>query len=379
MLAAEASDYRTLYLLKEDDHKDYFKSAKIGLIYVDSECKVRSINREAEKLCGVNRARVIGEKAETAFGHFGETFIRLFILADYDDFHSVNSRIQQEEKSLYLHGDAIRLRDAHGDSTGIVVVLQDVSEIRSTLRQIQTTQLLMSMGELAAGIAHHVRTPLTTISGYLQIMLNRLENDQYTVRRDVVEMLLDEVSYINTVVKELVMFANPPLQKAPGVTLNRILDESLLLVFKQLGGEKITITKLLAENLPPITADANLLQQAFVNILQNAMEAMPDTGELGIRTWLHSDLNMLVIAVTDNGCGVDPGILARIFEPFYTTKLDRMGLGLPIAHRIISEHGGFIHVSSNERMGTKVHVYLPIVNDRLHQVSRVHQQILNLQ
>jgi two-component system sensor histidine kinase AtoS len=237
----------------------------------------------------------------------------------------------------------------------------------------------MSMGELAAGVAHHIRTPLTTISGYLQIMLNRLENDQYTVRRDIVEMLLDEVSYINTVVKELVMFAKPPLQKEPGVEINHILDESLLLVFKQMGGERINIVKEFADNLPAINADANLLQQAFVNILQNAMEAMPDVGEVGIRTWIRSDLNMLVVAVTDVGCGVDPGIMSRIFEPFYTTKLDRVGLGLPIAHRVVSEHGGFIHISSNDGIGTKVHVYLPIVDDRSRQISSVHQQILNLQ
>ena len=379
MFATENSEYRTLYIMKEDDPKEYFKTAKIGLIYVDSSCKVRSINREAEKMCGVNRAKVIGQTAHEAFCHFGDQFVRLFKLADYEDFQTYNSRFLQQEKTCYFHADAIRLRDAQGDSTGIVVVLQDVSEIRTTLRQIQTTQLLMSMGELAAGVAHHVRTPLTTISGYLQIMLNRLDNDQYTVRRDIVEMLLDEVSYINNVVKELIMFAKPPLQKQPGVSINQILDESLLLVFKEFGGENINIAKDLAESLPKINADANLLQQVFVNILQNAMESMPEVGEVGIRSWLHADLNMLVVAITDVGCGVDPGIMSRIFEPFYTTKLDRVGLGLPIAHRIISEHGGFIHVNSNERRGTKVHVYLPIVDDRLRQISAVHQQILNLQ
>ncbi|MDU4960735.1 MAG: ATP-binding protein [Sporomusaceae bacterium] len=379
MYSAENGDYRTFYLMKEDDPKEYFKSAKIGLVYVDSCGKVRSLNREAEKMCGVNRAQVIGQTADQSFSHFGRQFVRLFTLAEYEDFQTYNSRIVQDEKTCYFHADAIRLRDGQGNSSGIVVVLQDVSEIRTTLRQIQTTQLLMSMGELAAGVAHHVRTPLTTISGYLQIMLNRLDNDQYTVRRDIVEMMLDEVSYINHVVKELVMFAKPPLQKQPGVNINRVLDESLLLVFKQMGGERIGIVKSLADGLPKINADSNLLQQAFVNILQNAMEAMPDVGEVSIRSWLHADLNMLVIAIADVGCGVDPGILSRIFEPFYTTKLDRVGLGLPIAHRIVSEHGGFIHISSNERIGTKVHVYLPIVEDQLRQISAVHQQILNLQ
>ena len=379
MFATDNCDYRTVYMVKEEDPKEYFKTAKVGLIYIDTAGKVRSLNREAEKLCGVNRAKVIGNDATEAFSHFGDSFTRLFNLADYEEFQTFNSRVLLSDKFCYLHGDAIRLRDGQGDSAGVIVVLQDVSEIRSTLRQIQTTQLLLSMGELAAGVAHHVRTPLTTISGYLQIMLSRIENDQYTVRRDIIEMLLDEVSHINSVVKELVMFAKPPVQKKPGVAINRILDESLLLVFKQMGGENINISKSLADKLPHICADANLLQQAFVNIMQNAMEAMPDIGEIGVRTWLHSELNMVVIAITDTGCGVDPGILSRVFEPFYTTKLDRMGLGLPIAHRIVSEHGGFIHISSNERSGTKVHIYLPIVDDRLRKISAVHQQILNLQ
>ena len=147
MFTMDNCDYRTLYIMKEDDPKEYFKSAKIGLIYVDNMSKIRSLNREAEKLCGVNRAKVIGQDPGDAFCHFGDTFVRLFYLAEYEDFQSYNSRILfQEDKTRFLHGDAIRLRDAQGDSTGIVVVLQDVSEIRTTLRQIQTTQLLMTMG-----------------------------------------------------------------------------------------------------------------------------------------------------------------------------------------------------------------------------------------
>ncbi|MPM79535.1 Sensor protein FixL [bioreactor metagenome] len=113
--------------------------------------------------------------------------------------------------------------------------------------------------------------------------------------------------------------------------------------------------------------------------MQNAVEAMPDEGVLTLKTWLNSDLNMIVIAITDTGAGVATEILPRVFEPFYTTKLDRMGLGLPIAHRIVSEHGGFINISSDEKGGTKVSIYMPIIDGRLNHLSIVHQQILNLQ
>jgi two-component system sensor histidine kinase AtoS len=126
-------------------------------------------------------------------------------------------------------------------------------------------------------------------------------------------------------------------------------------------------------------ADGNNLKQALVNIMQNAMEAMVDEGTLTVRTWLHAELNMLVVAIADTGVGIGQEILPRAFEPFYTTKLDRMGLGLPIAHRIVSEHGGFINISADEVKGTKVHVYLPINDDRIRRLTVVHQQILNLQ
>lgn len=256
---------------------------------------------------------------------------------------------------------------------------QDMIALRAGVKQFQTTQMLLFLADLAAGVAHHVRTPLTTISGYLQMMLYRMENDRCTVRREVMETMLTEASYINNVVKELVLFANPPVQKQPDIKVNQLIEESLILTFKELGGENIDINKQLAGNLATITADANLLKQVLVNIMENAVEAMPERGTLGVRSWLNAKLNMLVIAISDTGTGMAPEIFARIFEPFYTTKLEGMGLGLPIAHRIINEHGGFIHISPGKTCGTEVHVYLPIVDQGAGEMNVVHQQVLNLQ
>ena len=158
-----------------------------------------------------------------------------------------------------------------------------------------------------------------------------------------------------------------------------MIEDALRLTFKELGGENINISKQLADSLPPIYADSNLIKQAVVNIMQNAMEAMASEGVIGVRSWQNAELNMLVVAITDTGPGINSEILPRVFEPFYTSKLDRMGLGLPIAHRIIAEHGGFINISSGDKGGTKVHIYLPIFNDTIRQLKIVHQQILNLQ
>ena len=380
MLAADAINNKVIYLAKEDDYKEYFERTSNGIICLDSSLRIRNLNREAERICSIDRTMVLGKKADSVFRDYGPSFLRMFTLSDYDDMYTTNLKVNIKEQIVYLHVDSLKTVDTFGKMNGMIVIMQDISAVRAAIKQIQTTQMLMSLGELAAGVAHHVRTPLTTIGGYLQVMLSRLKDDRYTVRREVLEMLLGEVSYINDVVKELVLFAKPPIKKTPGVNINRLVEQSLLLTFKELGGEKITINKQLTESLPIINADSNLIEQAIVNIIQNAVEAMPDEGLLTLKTWLNADLNMLVISISDTGAGVPPEMLSRVFEPFYTTKLDRMGLGLPIAYRIVSEHGGFINISADEQHGgTKVHIYLPIIDGRLNHLTVVHQQILNLQ
>lgn len=379
MQLLETSQHKLLYLTREDDYKECFETTTNGIIHLDSGMRIKNLNREAERICGVGRSATLGKRVDIALEKLGENFLKIFDLLEYEDVKTKNLKIKMNDQFIYINVDTLRLLDSSGEVNGMIVILQDVSAVRAAIKQIQTTQMLMSLGELAAGVAHHVRTPLTTISGYLQIMLGRLQDDQYTVRRDVLETLLGEVSYINGVVKELILFAKPPIQKRPGVEINRLLEEALLLTFTQVGGEKISIKKQLAKQLPLITADDNLIKQAVVNIIQNAIESMPEEGILNVKTWLNVDLSMLVIAINDTGAGVVSEILPRVFEPFYTTKADRMGLGLPIANRIVAEHGGFVNISPGETGGTKVHIYLPIIDHRMNRLAVVHQQILNLQ
>jgi len=379
LYSAEAYDSNYLCQAREEEYQDYFESAKTGIMFLDAGLRVKNLNREVEAIFCIDRAQIIGKRADVAFHRFGDKFLKTFAISEYDDFYTTTVRLKLKDHFGYIHVDSLKLCDACGSLNGIIIIIQDISAVRATIKQIQTTKMLMSLGELAAGVAHHVRTPLTTISGYLQVMLGRMEDDRHVVRREVLEMLLDEVSYINNVVKELILFAKPPINKTPNVNINRLLEDALRLTFNELGGEKIEIDKQMSENLPDITVDANLMKQAMVNIMQNALEAMADKGSISIRTWLQSELNMVAIAINDTGAGVSPQILHRVFEPFYTTKLERMGLGLPTAHRIISEHSGFININTGEKGGTRVHIYLPIIDERLRSISVMHQQILNLQ
>lgn len=368
-------------LVQEDDYKEYFDNATTGVVYLDVNHRIKNLNNEAKRICHLDHHDIIGRKAELVFADFGDEFLNIFSVGKDEEIKCGTMKIKINGQQIYLQVNTLRIFDNTGSVVGHIIIMQDVSAVRAALKQIHTTKMLMSLGEVAAGVAHHVRTPLTTISGYLQLMLGRLENDKYTVKRDILEGLLGEVSYINNVVKELIMFAKPSVVKKPGVDINRILNEALLLTFNHFGNEEIQLQRQIIKGLPTITGDASLLQQALVNILQNALEAMGGKGVLAVKTWRDYETNMLVISIVDTGAGVPTEILPKVFEPFYTTKLDRMGLGLPIAYRIVAEHGGFINLTlaTGDTTGTKVHIYLPVLEDNSRRLSVVHQQVLNLQ
>lgn len=366
--------------LEEDGCREYFNNTTTGVIYLDGKQRIKSLNGEAERICRMTCETAKGQDAKTAFLHMGEAFLRIFSDGG-EEADSGTVRIVLNHQSMYLHINRLQLQDFKGEAAGYIVIMQDVSAVRAALKQIHTTKLLMSLGEVAAGVAHHVRTPLTTIGGYLQTMLSRMEDDKYTVKKDVLEGLLGEVSYINDVVKELVMFAKPSVLKKPGVDVNKVLNDALLMTFRHYGSEGIQLKRQIIQGLPTINGDASLLQQALANILQNAMEAIGEEGTLTVKTWRDYENNMLVLSVSDTGDGILPEILPKVFEPFYTTKLDRLGLGLPVAYRIIAEHAGFIHfsLSAKESTGTTVRVYLPLVEEKNQRSSVMYQQVLNLQ
>ena len=249
-------------LVQEDDYKEYFDNATTGVVYLDVNHRIKNLNNEAKRICHLDHHDIIGRKAELVFADFGDEFLNIFSVGKDEEIKCGTMKIKINGQQIYLQVNTLRIFDNTGSVVGHIIIMQDVSAVRAALKQIHTTKMLMSLGEVAAGVAHHVRTPLTTISGYLQLMLGRLENDKYTVKRDILEGLLGEVSYINNVVKELIMFAKPSVVKKPGVDINRILNEALLLTFNHFGNEEIQLQRQIIKGLPTITGDASLLQQA---------------------------------------------------------------------------------------------------------------------
>jgi len=234
-------------------------------------------------------------------------------------------------------------------------------ELESLYRQqIQRADRLASLGELASSIAHEIKNPLGGISGAIQI----LREDYHTgdTRRGVLEEILRQIQRLDKTTKDLLSFARPSPPLLGMTNINSVIEKALLLVEPQAKKQRVEIITHLDSNLPNTMADEEQIQQCLLNLCLNGVQAMPDGGQLIVKTearyFLMSEI--ILITIQDTGTGIPQEHMSRIFEPFYTTKAQGTGLGLSIARSIVEGHGGGIFVESNAGKGTIFYVRLPV-------------------
>lgn len=236
--------------------------------------------------------------------------------------------------------------------------LQRVNEILfQTQIQLGHMEKLAAVGQLAAIIAHEIGTPLNSISGYIQLLL-REDADKELIKRRL-EIMDSQVNRVTEILKNLLIATRPPAPSIEKVNIKKVLDE--ILSFATLGlSAKGIVTEVDIEELPEIEADPNLLQQAFLNIIMNAIDAMPDGGKLSIKAAM--DGNAISISFTDTGTGIPPEHLKKIFDPFFTTKEKGKGagLGLTVCKEIVKKHNGEIRVDSKPGEGSRFTLYFPL-------------------
>ncbi|MFH1386754.1 MAG: ATP-binding protein [bacterium] len=227
-------------------------------------------------------------------------------------------------------------------------------------QSLQQADKMAALGVIAAGMAHEIKNPLASIKGLTQILPENLDDKEFIKKyNDIVPRQLDR---INRIVEDLLAFGQPKNLAVSEVRVDKILDEVVRLVENQCRKADIEIIRDY-QPIPPIQADEERLTQAFLNIILNAVQSMPKGGALTIRTNqltnLQTNQPQLAIELSDTGAGIPPEKLAKIFDPFYTTKERGSGLGLSVTYRIIKEHGGEIVVTSQEGEGTTFKICLP--------------------
>jgi signal transduction histidine kinase len=232
--------------------------------------------------------------------------------------------------------------------------ITDVTARRALERTARQADKLASLGTLAAGLAHEFNNPIGIITSRTELML--LEADSRALAEDVREdlrVLHRHAQRVSRIAHGLLSFARQSTGQPTSVELNRLVEDTLLLIENQLTKEGVVVRRHLAPALPPLWGDANALQQVLMNLLTNARDALGGQGEIVIETGEASEPPGGVrLIVRDTGPGIAPDVLLRIFDPFYTTKSEGSGLGLSISYGIVRDHQGTIDVQSSPGQGT---------------------------
>jgi signal transduction histidine kinase len=222
---------------------------------------------------------------------------------------------------------------------------------------VRRSDRLAALGQLAAGLAHELRNPLGTIRASAE-MLTRSVASENEVAREVAGFIAEEVDRTNSLVTRFLDFVRPLQLRPAAADLAQVLDRSVAMVDREAAAREVTIYKNYSPDIPPFPLDAELMERVFYNLLVNAAQATAPGGAVTVKTRPVAD--NAEISVIDRGEGIEPKLLDTIFNPFFTTKADGVGLGLAICSKIVDQHGGKITVESERGKGTVFRVYLPM-------------------
>ena len=355
-----------LKLLKEFN-ESIIESINVGLLAVDLEGRVTRLNSALEHMLDLRRDAAVGRRVENLFSEdFADTLKQVlgkdgWRLQEIRNIYKLHTATRTN-RALVLNIALAPLQDAQGQ-TGALVVIEDVTTRISLEEQLQQREKLSSIGLLAAGVAHEVNTPLTGVSSYTQMLLAMLnENDP---KHALLQKVRTQAERATNIVNNLLNFSRTgSATEFAEVDVARVLDDTLQLLEPQLRRSQIQIVRSYGVDLPRAYANAGKLQQVFTNLLLNARDAIPDGGQIVVST--SADDGSIVAEISDTGIGIAPENVAKIYDPFYTTKGvgQGTGLGLAVTYGIVQEHAGRISVDSAPGRGTTFRITLPAARAR---------------
>jgi two-component system NtrC family sensor kinase len=351
---------RELERLK-DYSENIIESLTVGVAVLDKKGEIIGWNRVLESVFSLKKSQALGRGLREILGP--DNFMALFPSDTQQDFRllsEITLEVREGEKRIF---DVAKtpLLDNTLTPYGTIIVFEDITEKIQLQQQLVTSEKLASIGLLSAGVAHEINTPLTGISSYVQLLQKKLTDTHYTQILEKVEAQTERVSRI---VKNLLNFARNPSDSAfHRVDIMDGLKEILTLIDYKLKAMNIRL-ELNPSPVKPIWAQSERLQQVFINIILNAIDAMPNGGTLKIN--LIEEADVVVVKIADTGTGIKKQHLPHIFDPFFTTKGigKGTGLGLSISYAIIKEHEGRIEVESETGQGSCFTIFIPSKLDR---------------
>jgi PAS domain S-box-containing protein len=338
--------------------KNILESVSSGLISVDMMGEITTFNKMAETLTGLMLKDVQGRNINEVFS--GENPINMIIQEALKKPDAQPSReISLEKpgnKQLTLNTSTSILCDSAGQQIGVVCTFNDLTHLKNLESEIRRSERLASLGQLAAGVAHEVRNPLTTIRGYVQVLPQEYEDPEY--REDCCTTVIGEIDRLTRLTEELLDFATPDKGNYQYYDLNEMLENTFDFLSDQISESELEIKMDLDKSIPMVYVNGHQVRQVLMNIILNAIQASP--GNSVIEAGTHSRENMAVTWVRDSGPGISIDQTTKIFDPFFTTRDNGTGLGLSISHSIVSEHGGKIRVESEKGSGATFIIEWPV-------------------
>jgi two-component system sensor histidine kinase HydH len=329
----------------------------IGLFALDNQGKIAAFNNGAGSILQLSAPEIIGQEASR--------IIPPELLAEINHSQSHNDVIEKEIECTTIKGKRVPLEIAAGSLKdeddvflGSVLLFKDLTEVRALRREVTRSQRLASVGRLAAGLAHEIRNPLSSIKGFATYFKERYPDrpqDQQTA-----DIMIQEVDRLNRVVGQLLEFARPISVKTQQISLQTLLKDSIKLIEDRATAKGISVHTQPAAGVDAAWVDPDRIKQVLLNFYLNAIDAMESGGELKVALSSDGENSDIFIRISDTGCGISPEDLSKIFDPYFTTKSTGTGLGLAIAHNIVEALGGKITVESNLEKGTTFTVALPI-------------------
>ena len=367
--AAIALDNTRLYeeiVASQKHYETILRHMQRGVLTVDPSLRITTLNEAGAAMLRTEADQCQGRAIGELVPEFQPLLART--LRDQRDQAVLDVTVHMGEKELPFGCETSLLQDSHNRTTGALIVFEDLFERKRFEQQVRRMDRLASIGTLAAGMAHEIKNPLVSIQTFAQLLPERHEDEDF--RDNFGRVVVDEVSRINAIVQNLLDFARPRPYKPGRVELHGVLRRTLTLVGNTIRKKQVELDYQPADAPVTVNGDSEQLHQVFLNLLQNALDAVEDPPRsIAVSAEVrpaHPESGRghdVVVRVADTGKGVPADRLPHIFDPFFSTKEHGHGLGLAICHGILQEHGAEIEVDSEIGRGTAFTVRFPACLD----------------
>jgi len=336
-----------------------------GIMVTHVKDMITYINRAGERILGFSQNELIGKPLSSLSLREKQSVVQSFLNNPEDLDTRKEGWMRKKDGAEFPVGFSINDHlDNRGELIGKIVIFRDLTSIYKIQEEILRMDRLVSLGKLSSGIAHELRNPLAGIKTTAQALGEEMTEED--PRREYLQRITKEIDRLNELLKTFFSFAKPQKLNLTPCHVRDIINEIIPFLIKEIADKGIRFEEKYDPHLPRIRADKTQMHQVFLNLFLNAIQAMPEGGELkiGVSSFVSAagdgpKQNFIKAVVSDTGKGIPPHMISRIFDPFFTTKPKGIGLGLSIAYQIINKHGGTIKVESQWENGTSFVITLP--------------------